>query len=136
MAIFEGSRWTSTRTRLRTLMQTMAGAPPVGDERSKQLAAVLQLRGELGAGVGELLRMLAPSALADTLGDPERIAAYAESLSAEALIRDASGESDRADALRRQAVAIAREAQRRARVPDTAVDRLIAGDGRIEAASS
>jgi hypothetical protein len=78
------------------------------------------------------LRLLGPAAAADTLGDAERVAAYAESLAVEAMINDAAGQTDRAAALRRQALAIAREAHRRAATPDARIERLIAQDGRLD----
>jgi hypothetical protein len=92
---------------------------------------VLRLRSELAAGHGDLLRMLAPDAIGHALGDPDRIAAYAESLAAEALIRERAGEAERAAALRARAVAVAREAQQRARTPDQELENLIARAGRL-----
>jgi hypothetical protein len=131
MAIFQGSRWASTRSRLRAFTQTLIGAPPTAEAQAGQLSALVQLRGELAAGHGDLLRMLAPSALADTLGDPERIAAYAESLAAEAVIRETAGETARAEALRARALEVAREAQRRLPAADAEIEQLIARHGRI-----
>ena len=77
--------------------------------------------------------MLFRSAAADILGDHDRIAAYAESLAAEALISDAAGQHERAEAIRRHAVAIARQAARRSPVPDADIDQLIARDARLDA---
>lgn len=129
--MFEGSSAASTRSRLRGFIRSLAGRGDEQEEGESQLQSVLRLRGELAAGHGDLLRMLAPNAVADALGDPDRIAAYAESLAAEALIRDRAGESDRAEALRTRAVAVAREAKQRARAPDSAIDQLIARAGRL-----
>ena len=131
MAMFEGSSAASTRSRLRGFIRSLAGRGDEQDEGDSQLQSVLRLRSELAAGHGDLLRMLAPNAVADALGDPDRIAAYAESLAAEALIRDRSGETERAAALRTRAVAVAREAKQRARAPDTAIEQLIARAGRL-----
>jgi hypothetical protein len=131
MAMFEGSSAASTRSRLRGFIRSLAGRGDEQEEGESQLQSVLRLRGELAAGHGDLLRMLAPNAVADALGDPDRIAAYAESLAAEALIRHRAGESERAEALRTRAVAVAREAKQRARAPDTAIDQLIARAGRL-----
>jgi hypothetical protein len=129
--MFEGSSAASTRSRLRGFIRKLAGGGGTAEESAAQLESVLRLRGELAAGHGELLRMLAPGAVADALGDPDRIAAYAESLAAEALIREHGGESERADALRARAVAVAREAKQRLRAPDSEIDQLIARTGRL-----
>lgn len=136
MAMFEGSSAASTRSRLRGFIRSLAGRGDEQEEGDSQLQSVLRLRGELAAGHGDLLRMLAPNAVADALGDPDRIAAYAESLAAEALIRDRAGETERAAALRTRAVAVAREAKQRARAPDTAIDQLIAREGRLSDAEA
>jgi hypothetical protein len=130
MAIFEGSSAASARSRLRGLIRRLSGGGGA-EESAGQLEQVLRLRGELAAGHGDLLRMLAPEAVGHALGDPDRIAAYAESLAAEAVIREQAGENERAEALRARAVAVAREAQRRARTPDQDVDQLIARAGRL-----
>ena len=129
--MFEGSSAAATRSRLRGFIRSLGGRGDEQEEGDSQLQSVLRLRGELAAGHGDLLRMLAPNAVADALGDPDRIAAYAESLAAEALIRDRAGETERAEALRTRAVAVAREAKQRARAPDTAIDQLIARAGRL-----
>jgi hypothetical protein len=131
MAIFEGSSAASARSRLRGLIRRLSGGGVAAEETAAELEQVLRLRGELAAGHGDLLRMLAPDAIGHALGDPDRIAAYAESLAAEAVIRDRTGERERAEALRARAVAVAREAQRRARTPDQDVDQLIARAGRL-----
>jgi hypothetical protein len=130
MAMFEGSSASSARSRLRGFIRSIAGEAGA-EESAIQLEHVLRVRSELAAGHGDLLRMLAPAAVADTLGDPERIAAYAESLAAEALIRERTGETERAQALRNRAVAVAREAKQRARVPDVEIEQLIARSGRL-----
>lgn len=130
MALFESSSSSSARRRLRALIGslTTAGA---AEESGAQLEQVLRIRSDLAAAHGDLLRMLAPPAIAHALGDPDRIAAYAESLAAEALIRERAGESERAEALRVRAVAVAREAQQRGRTPDQDVEQLIARAGRL-----
>ena len=94
----------------------------------------MRARKDLAGGQADLLRLLGPAAAADALGDAERVAAYAESLAIEAMINDAAGQSDRAEAMRRQAVAVAREAQRRTTAPDAELERLIARGGRFPAA--
>ena len=131
MAMFEGSSAASTRSRLRGFIRSLTGRGDEQEEGDSQLQSVLRLRGELAAGHGDLLRMLGPNAVADALGDPDRIAAYAESLAAEALIRERAGETERAATLRTRAVAVAREAKQRARAPDTAIEQLIARAGRL-----
>lgn len=131
MAIFQRSASGTVRARLREFLKTFSGAPPTPEETRTRLEFVLRARSELVGGQGDLLRLIGPSAAADTLGDPERIAAYAETLAAEATINDAAGQTERAEALRRQAVAIAREAQRRAAAPDSEVDYLIATGGEL-----
>lgn len=128
MALFESSSSASARQRLRGFIRSLSSG---AGESAAELEQVLRLRSELAAGHGDLLRMLAPDAVAHALGDPDRIAAYAESLAAEALIRDRAGETERADALRARAVAIAHVARQRARVPDQDVDQLIARAGRL-----
>lgn len=130
MALFESSSSASARQRLRGFVRSLTGGG-ASEESGAQLEQVLRIRGELAAGHGDLLRMLAPPAIGHALGDPDRIAAYAESLAAEALIRERAGESERAEALRGRAVAIAREAQQRARAPDQDLAQLIARAGRL-----
>lgn len=129
MAIFEGSSASSTRSRLRGFIRTLAGSG--SEESATQLEYILRVRSELAAGHGDLLRMLDPAAVGDVLGDSDRIAAYAESLAAEALIRERSGETQRAAALRARALGVASEALRRARTPDSEIDQLIARAGRL-----
>jgi hypothetical protein len=133
MSIYERSLSGTVRSRLREVVKTFSGEPPTPDEQRMRLELVQRARRELAAGHGDLLRLLAPTAAADALGDPERIAAYAETFAIEAAIADAAGERDRATALRHQALHFAREAQRRARTPDADIDRLIANDGRLDA---
>jgi hypothetical protein len=131
MSVFERSNSGTVRSRLQKLLEMLSGDPPTTEEQKLHLELVQRARGEVAAGHGELLRLLAPPAAADALGDPERIAAYAETFATEALLCEVAGQLDRAEALRRQAVIFAREAQRRARVPDAAIDRLIADQGRL-----
>ena len=131
MSVFERSASGTVRSRLRAFIKTYSGEPPTPEEQQLRLELVQRARRELAAGHGDLLRMLAPPAAADALGDPERIAAYAESFAIEATLADAAGQTDRAAALRASAVAVAREAQRRARVPDNDVAALIASEGRL-----
>ena len=130
MAIFESSSSASTRSRLRGFIRSLTGGL-ASEESAAQLEYVLRIRSELAAGHGDLLRMLAPNAVADALGDPERIAAYAESLAAEALIRERAGETERAETLRARAAAVAAEAKQRVRTPDAEVEQLIARAGRL-----
>jgi hypothetical protein len=132
MAVYQRSTWAAARTRLREFLKALGGEPPTPEDNRIRLEFVMKARSELAAGHGDMLRLLAPAAAADALGDPERIAAYAESLAAEAMISDASGHRERAEAIRRHAVAVACEAQRRATVTDSAIEQLIARDGRID----
>jgi hypothetical protein len=131
MAVFQRSVSGTVRKRLREFIKTFSGTPPTPEETRLRLEFVSRARGEIAAGSGDLLRLLAPNAAADTLGDPERIAAYAEILAAEAMINEAAGQHERADVIRQHGLALAREAQRRARAPDAEIDNLIARDGRM-----
>jgi hypothetical protein len=112
MSIYQRSVAGTLRNRLREVARTFSGEPPTPEETRLGLELVLKARKELAGGQADLLRMLGPTAAADALGDAERAAAYAESLAVEAMINDAAGQTDRAEAMRRQAVAIAREAHR------------------------
>ena len=112
-------------------MRTLGGTPSSEDNRIR-LEFILRARSELAAAPDDMLRLLAPNSLADTLGDPDRIAAYAECLAAEAVVREAAGQIDRAQVIRERAVALAREAQRRSPAPDADIDSLIAHDGRFD----
>jgi len=132
MSVYQRSAAGTVRKRLRAFLETFSGVPPTPEENRIRLEFVLRARGELVAGQGDLLRLLGPSGAADALGEPDRIAAYAETLAAEAMISEAAGQTERADAIRKHAVAIAREAQRRAVAPDAEVDSLIARDGRLD----
>jgi hypothetical protein len=134
MSVYQRSASGALRNRLRDFVKTFAGAPPTPEENRVRLEFVLRTRNELVAGQGDLLRVLGPSAAADALGDPDRIAAYAETLAVEAMISDAAGQTERAVAIRRHAVAIAREAQRRAVAPDADVDQLITHEGHLHRA--
>jgi hypothetical protein len=136
MSVYQRSAAGTVRKRLRAFLETLSGTPPTPEENRIRLEFVLRARGELVAGQGELLRLLGPSGAADALGDPDRIAAYAETLAAEAMISEAAGQTERADVIRKHAVAIAREAQRRAVAPDAQVDSLIARDGRLDGLGS
>lgn len=131
MAVFQRSSSAAVRSRIREFVKTFSGEPPTPEDNRTRLEFLLKARGELAAGNGDILRLLAPSAAADTLGDPDRIAAYAESLAAEAMISDAAGEHERAEAIRRHAVAVAREAQQRATVQDAEIAQLIGRNGRL-----
>jgi hypothetical protein len=131
MSVFERSASGTVRSRLRAFIKTYSGEPPTPEEQRVRLELVQRARKELAAGHGDLLRVLAPAAAADALGDPERIAAYAETFAIEATLADAGGQTDRAAALRGSALAFAREAQRRARAPDDALAALIANEGRL-----
>src|SRR6476661_7706387 len=126
MSVFQRSAAGAIRSRVREFLKTFAGAPPTPEENRIRIEFIQRARSELVAGQGDLLRILGPAAAADALGDPDRIAAYAETLAAEAMISDAAGQTERADAIRRHAIAIAREAQRRAIAPDAEVDQLLA----------
>jgi hypothetical protein len=132
MGLVQRSLSSTVRKRVREFIRTFSGEPPTPEETRVRLEFVLRARSEVAAGSGDLIRMLAPAAAADALGDPERIAAYAETLAAEAMINQVAGHVERADAIRQLAVALAREAQHRARAPDDEIDRLIARDGRLE----
>ena len=132
MSVFERSSSGTVRSRLRAFVKTFSGEPPTPEENGARLEFVVRARRELAGGNSDLLRMLAPNAAADALGDPERIAAYAETLAVEAMLNDAAGQTARADALRRQTVAFAQEARRRARVADSEIESLIANDGRLD----
>lgn len=134
MSVYQRSTSGAVRSRIREFLKTFSGTPPTPEENRVRMEFILRARSELVAGQGELLRLLGPSAAADALGDPDRIAAYAETLAAEAMISDAAGQTERSDAIRRHAVAIAREAQRRAVAPDAEVDQLIASDGHLRRA--
>jgi hypothetical protein len=134
MSIYQRSVVGTLRNRLRDVARTFAGEPPTPEETRLGLELVLKARKELAGGQADLLRLLGPTAAADALGDAERVAAYAESLAVEAMISEAAGQTGRAEAMRRQAVAIAREAQRRAAGPDSEVERLIAQGGRLDLA--
>jgi hypothetical protein len=132
MSVFQRSAAGAIRSRVREFLKTFAGAPPTPQENRIRLEFIQRARSELVAGQGDLLRLLGPTAAADALGDPDRIAAYAETLAAEAMINDAAGQRERAEAIRRNAVAIAHEARRRAVAPDTELDQLIAHDGHLD----
>lgn len=131
MSVFERSQSGTVRSRLREFVKTFSGEPPTPEEHRARLEFIQRTRKDLAAGHGDLLRVLAPAAAADALGDPERIAAYAESFAAEAMLSESAGHIERAQALRRQALAIAQEAQRRARTPDADLDALVANEGRL-----
>jgi hypothetical protein len=47
------------------------------------------------------------------------------------MLSDAAGQAERAEAIRLQALAFAREVQRRQRAPDAAIDQLVAAEGRL-----
>jgi len=132
MAIFQRSVAGTLRNRLREVARTFSGEPPTPEETRLRLELVLKARKELAGGQAELLRLLGPSGAANALGDAERIAAYADSLAVEAVVNQAAGQTERAEAMRREAVAVAREAQRRAAAPDTEVERLIARGGVLD----
>jgi len=134
MSIYQRSVAGTLRNRLRDVARTFSGEPPTPEETRLGLELVLKARKELAGGQADLLRLLGPTAAADALGDAERVAAYAESLAVEAMISEAAGQTGRAEAMRRQAVAIAREAQRRAAGSDSEVERLIAQGGRLDLA--
>ena len=132
MSIFQRSVAGTLRNRLREVARTFSGEPPTPEETRLRLELVLKARKELAGGQADLLRLLGPTAAADALGDAERVAAFAESVAVEAMINEAAGQTERAEAMRRQAVAIAREALRRAAVPDVQIERLIARDGHLD----
>ncbi|HEY2374981.1 MAG TPA: hypothetical protein VGH98_03305 [Gemmatimonadaceae bacterium] len=132
MSVFQRSVAGTVRNRLREAARTFSGEPPTPEAIQLQLELVLKARKELAGGQADLLRLLGPGAVADALGDPERIAAYAESLAVEALVNDVAGHQERAAAMRKQAVAIARELRRHATTPDPAIEQLIARDGHPE----
>lgn len=132
MGLIQRSASSTVRKRVREFLKTFSGEPPTPEETRLRLEFVARARAEVAAGSGDLLRRLAPTAVADTLGDPERIAAYAETLAADAMISDAAGQHDRAEAMRRQALTLARVAQQRMRAPDSNLDRLVEHEGRLD----
>jgi hypothetical protein len=132
MGLVQRSVSTTVRKRVRDFLKTFSGEPPTPEETRLRLEFVQRARSEVAAGSGDLIRMLAPGAAADALGDPERIAAYAETLAVEAMINEAAGQTERSEAIRRLALDLAREAQRRSRAPDSDVDQLVARGGRID----
>jgi len=131
MSVFERSQCGTVRSRLREFIKTFSGEPPTPEEIRVRLEFIQRTRKELAAGHGDLLRVLAPSAAADALGDAERVAAYAETFAVEAMLSESAGLGERARALRGQALLLAEEARRRARAPDTQLDALIANQGRL-----
>jgi len=132
MGLVQRSVSSTVRKRLREFLRTFSGEPPTPEETRLRMEFVLRARREVAAGSGDLLRLLAPAAAADALGDPERIAAYAETLAAEAAVNEAAGQLERAAALRRQASTLGRVAQQRMRAPDSDLDRLVGQDGRLD----
>jgi|SRR5690349_16642795 len=132
MGLIQRSLSSTVRKRVREFLKTFSGEPPTPEETRLRLEFVLRARAEVAAGSGDLLRILAPTAAADALGDPDRIAAYAETLAAEAAINAAAGNQERASAIRIHGLALAREAQRRMRSPDTDLDRLIDHEGELD----
>jgi hypothetical protein len=131
MSVFERSQSGTVRSRLREFIKTFSGEPPTPEENRARLEFLQRTRKELAAGHGDLLRLLAPGAAADALGDVERIAAYAETFAVEAMLSESAGLGERARALRRQAILFAEEARRRARAPDSELEALIANEGRL-----
>src|SRR5436305_5297628 len=132
MGLVQRSVSSTVRKRLREFLRTFSGEPPTPEETRLRLEFILRARSEIAAGSGDLLRLLAPAAAADALGDPERIAAYAETLAAEAMVNEAAGQLERAAAIRRQAATLARVAQQRMRAPDSDLDRLVERQGRLD----
>ena len=132
MALVQRSVSSTVRKRLREHLRTFSGEPPTPEETRLRLEVISRARGEIAAGTGDLLRLLAPAAAADALGDPERIAAYAETFAAEAVVNQAAGQVERAAALRRQASTLARIAQQRLRAPDSDLDRLVEREGTLD----
>ena len=132
MGLVQRSVSSTVRKRLREFLRTFSGEPPTPEETRLRLEFILRARSEIAAGSGDLLRLLAPAAAADALGDPERIAAYAETLAAEAMVNEAAGQIERAAAIRRQAATLARVAQQRMRAPDNDLDRLVERQGRLD----
>jgi hypothetical protein len=132
MGLVQRSVSATVRKRVREFVKTFSGTPPTDEETRLRMEFVTRARGEVAGGSADLLRILAPTAAADALGDPDRIAAYAETLAAEAMINEVAGQQERADGIRRLAVAFAREAQRRARMPDAEIDSLITREGRLD----
>lgn len=132
MGLIQRSVSSTVRKRVREFLKTFSGEPPTPEETRVRLEFVMRARAEIAAGSGDLLRLLAPTAAADALGDPERIAAYAETLAAEAIINDAAGQHERAEAIRRQALTLARVAQQRMRAPDGDLDRFVENEGRLD----
>lgn len=131
MSVFERSQSGTVRSRLREFIKTFSGEPPTPEEDRARLEFIQRTRKELAAGHGDLLRVLAPSAAADALGDAERIAAYAETFAVEAMLSESAGLAERAQALRAHALLLAEEARRRARAPDAEIEALIANRGRL-----
>jgi hypothetical protein len=132
MGLVQRSASSTVRKRIREFLTTFSGEPPTPEETRLRLEFVMRARAEIAAGSADLLRMLAPSAAADALGDPERIAAYAETLALEAMVTGAAGQHERADALRRQALTLARVAQQRLRASDSDLDRFVEREGQLD----
>jgi hypothetical protein len=132
MGLVQRSLSSTVRKRLREFLRTFSGEPPTPEETRLRLEFVMRARAEIAAGSGDLLRLLAPTAAADAIGDPERIAAYAETLAAEAMVNDAAGQHERANAIRAQALTLARVAQQRLRAPDSDLDRLVEREGQLD----
>ena len=118
MSIHQRTTWASLRVRFRELL----GAPM---DESLRLEQILRARSELAAAHGDLLAMLPPAQVADVLGDPDRVAVYAETLAAEAEVRDRAGELARARALWGRSLAVAREARARFPAPDAPLEELV-----------
>lgn len=131
MPIHQRSPWNALRNRARELWRELAlgGTDP---QHRTTMDDVLGVRGELAGPQAELLRALDVGTAAQLLQDPERIAAYAETLAAESALLAAAGEVERAAAARRKALGFALEAQRRQRAADEDLDELIA---RLQAAA-
>ena len=65
MAVYQRSTAAALRSRLRDFARTLGGEPPTPEDTRIRLEFVLKARGELAAGQGDILRLLAPTAAAD-----------------------------------------------------------------------
>ncbi len=92
---------------------------------SVKLEYVLRVRSELSAGRADLLALLDVPSLVQILRDPDAVAAYAETLAAEASIRRAAGEEPRATAIEQRALSIALELRKTLQYADAELDAFI-----------
>lgn len=124
MPIRQRTPWTSMRVQFRELLQRAIRGEGTASA-AERLEAILGARGELLGMHGNLVRQVDVTTAATLLQDPDRIAAYAETLAAEAAVRSGSGELEHAVTLRDRALALALQAQARFGAPDADIERLI-----------